>query len=220
MRASRILLIGLCCLAMTQFMAGCIMWGMSRPYPRIRFDLEISDPTTKTVRYFDVGVEASNLRYYETASAIKRHFYLSLSNGLAYNKEGDRVRPCVIGRMHLVLSDSLAHRQELPCRLTMGNGIEEWSYQEVTFDPQGEDVVIFSASEPVQGEIVLTDLSWIKDEPAFKDRRYLDELTFHRFRGTLAATFRPENKKQGEDNADRQISGPFRLRWRREDRGS
>ncbi len=219
-----ILAFGLLCLAMMELAGGCGLRPQDlsgKSYPRIRFDLEIKDPDSKTPRYLELGVEASNLRYHEVDSAIreKKHFYLASSNGLARNKKGDRIRPYVIGEMHLVLSESLAERNELPCRLTMGNGIREWTYRELSFDSQGNEVPVFAAPVPVHGEIVLTKLSWIKGKRGFKDRLDLDDLAFYRFQGTLDVAFDSVAKEGAEERHVRQIIGTFDLSWRKEHRG-
>ena len=199
-------------------------WISLRSYPCITFNLEVTGSDIESPRYLKLAVEASHLRYHKVKSTIqpKKYFHLKSSNGIAINEDGERVQPYVIGEMYLVLSDSIVDKKNTSFTMELGKGILQWSYREYIFVNGYNDTVTFYSSSPTKGSIFVEKLLLVKDTNKFRDRPELDEYTFYRFEGTFRTKFisdsLPEEEKK--QKVIREIKGNFKLRWRREDRGS
>lgn len=206
-----------------------IVWDIGyqihqKSYPRIIFNFEISGSDIESPRYLELEVEASNLRYHEVESTIqpKKYFHMKSSNGIAINKDGERLQPYIIGEMYIVLSDSIVDKKNTSFTMELGKGILQWSYREYIYVNGYNDTVTFYSSSPTEGSIFVEKLSLVKDTNKFRDRPDLDEYTFYTFEGTFRAKFISDSlpEKEGKRKVIRNIKGDFKLRWFREDRGS
>lgn len=206
-----------------------IVWDIGyqihqKSYPRIIFNFEISGSDIEKQSQRGLDVEASRLRYHEVNSTIqpRKYFYLKRSFGITLGKDGEKLHPRRSGEMYLVLSDSIIGKKNTSFTMELGKGILQWSYREYIYVNGYNDTVTFYSSSPTEGSIFVEKLLLVKDTNKFRDRPDLDEYTFYRFEGTFRAKFisdsLPEEEKK--QKVTRSIKGNFKLRWRREDRGS